>query len=106
MAHTVKKLLVENNLAYLANTKDYFEREAPHIRLHVADSIAAARENLKAQPFDALVVTYSAANPTTLDLLSYIQQNEIPVATVVLADDGNYRALRDAIRHGADRAVI
>src|SRR5689334_17032591 len=106
MAPTVQTLLIENNPEDLANTKDYFQRAAPHIALSIADTLSAARDSLNSQSYDAVLLNHDVPDGNAHDFLSYIQEHAAPTATIVLLNNGNYRLVSDFTEMGVNRTLI
>lgn len=101
-AAPVKVLLVENHPATLERARQHLAAgAAPPFTIVHADSAAAAKANLEAEPFDAVVLDLELSDASGTDTVTQLRgpAGDLPVVVVTTADAEN--ASTEAIRRGA-----
>src|SRR5438105_2370541 len=106
MASTVQTLLINYTPDDLLSTQGFFQREAPHIALAVADSISLAKDTLGMQHFDSVLVNHAPPDSATLDFLTHLQNQVADVAAIILLPGNDYHLIENLIRNGAAATVI
>jgi diguanylate cyclase (GGDEF)-like protein/PAS domain S-box-containing protein len=100
-------LYVEDNAQDADLTCRSLQRQAPHIAIETAHTLAAARERLAAGPLpDVLLVDVRLADGNGLELLGEVRAQALPVAVVMLTGSGDEALVVTALRSGADDYVV
>jgi len=100
-------LYVEDNPADADLTRRALLRHAPAASLHLATSLAEARQRLAGdEPYDLLLSDIGLPDGTGLELVSEIRETRLPLAVVMLAGTGDVDTVVAALRAGADDYVI
>ncbi|MFA5982751.1 MAG: EAL domain-containing protein [Methylococcaceae bacterium] len=103
----MKLLYVEDSTSDVELTKQALARLAPDINMDVADTIDAAILKLKVSAnYDVVLIDLHLPDGLGFDILSYIRENTLPLAVIILTGSGDQESAIAAIKSGADDYLV
>lgn len=101
----MRVLYVEDSSSDADLAKRMFARNAPHITLEIAPSLATARASLEHAAFDVVLLDLGLPDGGGIELLSELHELKPSPAVVVLTGSGEQDAALAALKAGADDYV-
>ncbi len=99
----IKVLYLEDNKFDIELTKIEIKKNLPDCEIDIASTINDAVLVLKTNPnYDVAILDLNLPDGNGIDCLSYIRENKLPIAVIILTGSGNEESAIAALKAGAD----
>lgn len=103
----LKVLYVEDNPLDSDLTQRELRKNAPHFILEIAGNCQEARARLENHPaYDIMLTDLHLPDGGGFELLSYVRENNLPIAVVVITGQGDEETAVAVMKAGADSFVV
>jgi two-component system NtrC family sensor kinase len=103
---SIRVLYVEDDRADQERTHRHLARQAPHIKLTVAGTVAEALERVTVGDMDVLLAGYRLSDGTALDLLDAVKARGLEVPVVLITGSGDADVAVRLLKAGATDYLV